>query len=82
MSAKDFTKKFEYDGIGRSIEDDINKAFTHLQYGRKSQPQETLDAYTMLRAKQHVEREIAKFESVISEWPTDRSPRPHGLTPT
>jgi hypothetical protein len=67
VSARDFTTKFNHDPIGRCIEDEINKAFTHLQYGRKSQPQETLDAYTMLRVKEHIEREIAKFQRDLSD---------------
>jgi hypothetical protein len=60
VSPKDFTNGFQHDGIGRTIEDDINRAITHLQYGRKSQPQETLDRWTMCRVKDHIEREIKK----------------------
>jgi hypothetical protein len=68
VSAYHFTtKSYDPDGIGRDINDDINQSITHLQYGRKSQAQPTLDVFTMLRVKQHIERQIKKFEDALTE---------------
>jgi len=76
-SANDFTNKFYPEGIGRGILDDINQAITHLQYGRKSQPQETLDTWTMLRVKEHIDREIDNFEGAMtSDYKSAWKPRP------
>jgi hypothetical protein len=65
VSALDFTEQFYPNGIGREISDDINQVITHLQYGRKSQA--TLDVYMMLRVKQHIERQIEKFEKALTD---------------
>ena len=67
MSAYHFTKGFSHDQVGREFGDDINQSITHLQYGRKSQPQETLDVSRMDRLKNHIDRQVKKFEDALIE---------------
>jgi hypothetical protein len=85
VSAKDFTSKFDYQGIGDEMNDEINRAFTHLQYGRKSQPQKKPGTFDMLRVKEHIEREIGKFERALTKdykeaWTPRARPEPIAIT--
>jgi hypothetical protein len=61
----DFTVTFAHEKVGRDIEDQINNAITHLQYGRKSQPL-ALNNGTMIHIKGVIDREVKKFQEALT----------------
>lgn len=76
VSARDFTTKFQPVTIMQEIYDKINLGITHLLYGRKSEQGEKLGGYDMLRVKEHIDREIKRFENcLLPEFKQIWSPR-------
>lgn len=56
VSARDFATGFHPVTIMKGMDGLINLGITHLQYGRKSEQEEKLSGYDMLRVKQHIDR--------------------------
>jgi hypothetical protein len=65
VSARDFAPSFEPETIMRDMDRRINAGVSHLVYERKSQPEEKLGGYDMLRVKEHIDREIKLFERAL-----------------
>jgi hypothetical protein len=65
VSAQDFTTEFWPETVMKEMDQRINIAITHLIYGRKSEQGEKLNGHEMLRVKQHIDREIKRFEKCL-----------------
>ena len=66
VSARDFAPGFDPETIMKEMDQRTNAGVSHLLYERKTQQGEKLNGYDMLRVKEHIEREIKRFEAALS----------------
>jgi hypothetical protein len=65
VSARDFAPDFYPETIMKQMDQRINAATTHLQYERTGTQSEKLSGHDMRRVKEHIDREIKRFEAAL-----------------
>jgi hypothetical protein len=66
VSARDFAPKFSPQTIMKEMDKRINEGVTHLLYERAELEKIKLNGYDMLRVKEHIDREISRFEKEMN----------------